>query len=238
MNCHQCGVKFLNKYNFCPKCGAEIPLQGKDAENKEDNFATKELYQLEIPKKAKKPSKVWYLAPFLLLIIGGIIMYFACRNYNRKMAKGGLIIGFAWTVVVVSFWLAVAATMGTQSTAIEEISPEQIKAMAESPIYESLIRNIEYYEGKIVHYTGKIISVHDTGTNRYDLQVEVHCKPWPATWDCDYLWVDYTGERLLENDRVEFWGRIIGLTQVKYAFTNAETTIPEVKALILDCLNC
>lgn len=40
-----------------------------------------------------RPSAAWYLVPILLAIIGGIIMYFALRNRDKKMADRGILVG-------------------------------------------------------------------------------------------------------------------------------------------------
>jgi hypothetical protein len=58
----------------------------------------------------KRPSIAWYLVPVFLSIIGGIIMYFALRNRDRKMADRGILVGvlaFIGSSVIgaaASFW--------------------------------------------------------------------------------------------------------------------------------------
>jgi hypothetical protein len=46
-----------------------------------------------------RPSVAWYLVPILFGIIGGLIMYFALRGRDERMAKLGLIVGFLTIVV-------------------------------------------------------------------------------------------------------------------------------------------
>jgi hypothetical protein len=53
--------------------------------------------------KSKGPSKLWYLLPIFLGIIGGIVGYFAIRDKDRKMAKYILIVGFIPTILVIIF---------------------------------------------------------------------------------------------------------------------------------------
>jgi hypothetical protein len=40
-----------------------------------------------------RPSKAWYAVPILLGIIGGLIMYFALRGRDERMAKLGCVVG-------------------------------------------------------------------------------------------------------------------------------------------------
>jgi len=48
----------------------------------------------------KKPSKLWYLLPIFLNIVGGIIGYFAIKDRDKKMAKYVLIVGFIPTIIL------------------------------------------------------------------------------------------------------------------------------------------
>jgi hypothetical protein len=52
------------------------------------------------------PSKFWYLVPILFGIIGGVIMYFALRGRDSKMAKKGLLLGILLIVAQVAISMA------------------------------------------------------------------------------------------------------------------------------------
>jgi hypothetical protein len=54
----------------------------------------------------KGPSKFWYLLPIFLEVIGGIIMYFAIRRRDPKMAKKGLLLGVLLLVAQVAISMA------------------------------------------------------------------------------------------------------------------------------------
>lgn len=41
----------------------------------------------------------WWLVPFFLAWIGGLIAYFALKNRNEKTAKNMLIFGIVWTFI-------------------------------------------------------------------------------------------------------------------------------------------
>jgi hypothetical protein len=65
---------------------------------------TAEIEVYENPNKEaaetiNKPSKLWYLLPILLGIIGGIVGYIAIKDKDRKMAKNLLIIGVAILII-------------------------------------------------------------------------------------------------------------------------------------------
>ncbi len=48
----------------------------------------------------KKPSRLWYLLPIFLNIIGGVIGYFLLKDKNRKFAERLLIVG----LVMIAVW--------------------------------------------------------------------------------------------------------------------------------------
>lgn len=52
---------------------------------------------------SKKPSKLWYLLPIFLNIIGGVIGYFLLKDRDRKFAERLLIIGL---VMIAVAWVA------------------------------------------------------------------------------------------------------------------------------------
>src|SRR5437879_3852548 len=47
----------------------------------------------------KKPSKLWYLLPIFLNIIGGVIGYFVLKDRDRKFAERMLIVGAVMIVI-------------------------------------------------------------------------------------------------------------------------------------------
>ncbi len=53
------------------------------------------------------PSKAWYILPILFHFIGGLIMYFALRRRDEKMAKRGILLGilvFIATAAIGAFY--------------------------------------------------------------------------------------------------------------------------------------
>jgi CHASE2 domain-containing sensor protein len=61
-----------------------------------------------------RPTRAWYLIPFFLGILGGIIGYFAVKNDDKEMANNLLVEGIIMTVIAVILWFIfiVAWTLG------------------------------------------------------------------------------------------------------------------------------
>jgi|APSaa5957512535_1039671.scaffolds.fasta_scaffold87120_1 hypothetical protein len=59
------------------------------------------------------PSGLWYLVPIIFGIVGGVIMFFALRRRDYKMAKNGLIVGIVvfiiTSVVPILFFFSIEA---------------------------------------------------------------------------------------------------------------------------------
>lgn len=91
--CSSCGNEETSEKNFCSRCGTKLVTAtiSKEPEN--------------IIRTPKERSGMWYLAPILFGIIGGIVAYFIIRNDAPKMARNCLIIGFAFfigTVIIIA----------------------------------------------------------------------------------------------------------------------------------------
>jgi len=88
--------EIIKSYNGkCPQCGKALSPPG---------MTDKAVTAKETPEKTtKKPSRLWYLLPIFLNIIGGVIGYFIIRNRDRKFAERLLIIGI---IMIVVAWIA------------------------------------------------------------------------------------------------------------------------------------
>lgn len=142
------------------------------------------------------------------------------------------ILAFFIFVLSLGFWL-----VGEEKEELRSLSQEELQDQAISWNYNDIIRNFEYYEDEIIYFKGPIITVDQVSGDRYALQVQVGCKPWPASYDCDDMLVDYDGKRLLEDDRVEVWGKVERLTKLTYVMGNS-ATVPVITGLKVNCLNC
>ena len=89
-----------------------------------------------------------------------------------------------------------------KTVSIEEIKKEAIENLS----YEKLFRNNNEYIGKVVHYLGKVIQVKEDSGNSYILRANI-TKGKYDFWEDD-VFLNYEGERVLEDDLIEFWGEL------------------------------
>jgi hypothetical protein len=110
------------------------------------------------------------------------------------------------------------------------VDPETLKATATTIDFDSLARKTEDYVGQYVYYRCKVIQVMSVGSG-YALRVDV-TKGKYDLWT-DTVYVNYTGERLLEDDIIDLWGQVVG----RKSYTSIlRTTIelPEIDAILVE----
>jgi len=113
------------------------------------------------------------------------------------------------------------------------LSQEELEAMSVEWNYKDMIRNNEYYVGKIIHLDGKIGLVEEKGNDRFAIQVIVRQSMFDKD---DNVIVRYKGERLLEKDKVDVYGRVEGLTELSFLW--GKQTVPDITGIIVKCTNC
>ena len=97
--------------------------------------------------------------------------------------------------------------------------------MTESNIsYDELFRNNEEYIEQLVYYRGKVIQVQEPRGDNYVLRANI--TEGEFLWE-DTVFLHYSGPRLLEDDVIEFVGRVKGLRTYKAILGNS-VTIPEI----------
>lgn len=94
-HCSNCGAKIDVRAKICPKCGVEqAPL-------------------------VEEVSDVWYLVPFFLGIIGGLIAWLVNKDRNPRKARNFLIFGIVWSliaIIIISIlWVAVFVAIFTST---------------------------------------------------------------------------------------------------------------------------
>lgn len=104
---------------------------------------------------------------------------------------------------------------------------EERRAQIPTIDYRELFRNNEQYIGQRFYFRGKIVQVIERGENTYDFRVDV--EPDSLSSAIVYL-AEYTGRRLLDDDRIEFVGAAAGLERYESIFGQS-ITIPRVKAV-------
>ena len=89
---------------FCPNCGKEVSPQAFSCP-----YCGHPLMQTQPAMKLAEPiSGWWWLVPFFLAWIGGLIAYFVLKDRNQKTAEQMLIFGVVWTFVGAIVVVAVA----------------------------------------------------------------------------------------------------------------------------------
>jgi len=129
---------------------------------------TEEVYtQPSAQYKHKKPSRLWYLAPIFLGIIGGLVAYIAIKDEDKKMAKKMLIIGlvmiFVWMAIgflipVIAYMSASNSFMQASSDASNEVG-SLTGGIKISFSIESIIYRQSYLD----------VAIRNTGANDIDV---------------------------------------------------------------------
>jgi len=98
--CKKCGNTLELEDEFCDRCGSgqKKILASASADGQQ---------KMLLDKPKNKPSELWYLAPFFLGIIGGLVGYVAVKDDDKGMANNLLIFGIVMTVVLVFVTLAI-----------------------------------------------------------------------------------------------------------------------------------
>ncbi len=105
-------------------------------------------------KKKKRRSRLWYLLPIFLHIIGGLIAYFILRGSDHALAKNSLWLGIILSAVATTLALAVyLAYLNDMAAARERISTAQVINTAIGPI--------QYAD--VGHGTPVVLAIHGAG---------------------------------------------------------------------------
>lgn len=92
---------------FCPNCGREVSPQAVTCPNCGQPLNKPQVQGAPI-QKMEKVSAAWWLLPFFLTWIGGLIAYFVLKDRNAKTARNMLIFGIVWAFVGIIFLIALA----------------------------------------------------------------------------------------------------------------------------------
>jgi hypothetical protein len=114
-------------------------------------------------------------------------------------------------------------------TTYPPLTETQIKSTAISVPYDQLFRDNERYVGKIVYFRGKIDQAVDDSQGRYVFRLATGKNEYVGYLG-DMIWIDYQGQRYIESDVLDVWGRVVGLKKYTAIFGN-EVTVPEIVAL-------
>ncbi len=208
---------------FCPTCGK--PLQFENAEICPNCGVGIQGPQTE--STTKKRSALEWIA----IVCGGIILLVFLSAFIAGMFSG--MSGDNYKYCSDNF---PGTTYDPSSKMCEHyptptptLSIEQIKSQARSISFASLMRNSDEYTNSLVYFRGSVVQVQNIDGNNYYLRINTKPDPYLGYMD-DTIYVDYTGNRLLEDDIVDVWGRFVGLKSYTAVLGN-EITLPEINAL-------
>lgn len=113
-------------------------------------------------------------------------------------------------------------------TSAPSMTIEEIKSTASVISYDDLMRHNDVYVGDIIYNRGEILQVNERRTDTYILRVAT--KQSTYGYHDDVIYVNYKGDRLLEGDLIDIWGKSKGLKTYEAILGN-QITIPEIDSL-------
>ena len=153
-----------------------------------------------------------------------------------KLKKIG--IGFG-ILILLFFVFGILASIGSESIEEDLKNPEltftEIRDQAIPGIsYDELMRNNEKYVDKILYLEGKVIQIQDVYGDTYALRVSItkEVLSFGSSFWTDPIFVNYAGQRILEDDIVQMFVKVKGIKQYTAVLGNS-ISIPEVDSLIL-----
>lgn len=203
---------------FCGKCGAKLdpnnnfcPKCGTSTLSESPNRETIR----ERPIKSKKKG----------------------RSKKKKL-------GIGFGVIVLLFFVLVAiGSSGSESNEKTlknpDLTPSQIKDRAIHGVeFDDLMRNNEKYVGNILYLEGKIIQATNRYGDTYALRVSITEEElgFGTTFYTDPIYVNYAGDRILEDDIVGIYGRVVGIKEYT-SVLGTPIALPEVDSLLLEVIS-
>jgi len=123
-----------------------------------------------------------------------------------------------------------------EKTDTSQLTVQELKEQAVLLDYKDILRNEEYYKGKIIFLTGEIFRVDEMDDGRVILSVFTRQTEYGNIWLDDLMYIGYDGSRLLDNDIIEAY-IVINAVQVKESpYGNIYTPIGT--AIHVTCTNC
>jgi len=211
--CWKCGKSIPVNSKFCLVCGADIKkpdVQENIVDKVPDKTIIENLSE-ESPKKIKKK-----------------------RSWKKKIGIG---IG---TIIVLFFGLVILSSIALETSETElknlDLSPQEIQRQAITGItFDQLMRDNEEYVDKILLLEGEITQAQNVYGDKYVLRISITKEnlAFGTIYYSDPVWVNYAGERILQGDKVQFYGQVQGIKEYTAVLGNS-IEIPELNSLILE----
>lgn len=158
-----------------------------------------------------------------------------CPHCGKRQKKPIWKRWWLWAIgILLIVFVVIGSSSGTSkpSEKYKTASTEEIKQNAiENLSYEDLFRNNSQYIGKVVHYLSKVNQVLEASGDDYVLRAFITEGEY-GFWEND-VFLHYNGERVLEDDIIEFWGEVKGVKRYETVLAG-QRSIPEIVILHLE----
>jgi len=120
-----------------------------------------------------------------------------------------------------------------------QLSVKELKDQAISWNYEDILRDEDYYIGKIIYVTGSIRNIEENDDYEGWVLLSVYtAKTVYGNWLDDLMYIRYDGSRLLYEDTIEAYIVVDGVWRVESMLGASYIYYPIGTARHLTCTNC
>ena len=181
-------------------------------------------------------SRLWYLLPIFLSIVGGLISYRFLRKKDPSRARKTLVLGtalFTFFVLLLAIGATASENKNTassldsepskpdmppeitnqlQETNHRQLSIQEIKSLAIEVPYDLLVEHNDVYVGDIIHYVGYVSGVREgIDDESYVLKIEVYGPDDSMFVNERMVWSNYRPETDRERELVRILDENSGL---------------------------
>ena len=122
---------------------------------------------------------------------------------------------------------------------VSQLTVQELKEQSVSWNYEDILRDEEYYKGKIIYVTGSIRSIEENDDYEGWVLLSVYtAKTVYGNWLDDLMYIRYDGSRLLYEDTIEAYIVVDGVWRVESMLGASYIYYPIGTARHLTCTNC
>ena len=122
---------------------------------------------------------------------------------------------------------------------VSQLTVQELKEQSVSWNYKDILRNEEYYKGKIIYVTGSIRNIEENDDYEGWVLLSVYtAKTVYGNWLDDLMYIWYDGSRLLYEDTIEAYIVVDGVWKVESMLGSSYIYYPIGTARHLTCTNC
>jgi len=122
---------------------------------------------------------------------------------------------------------------------VSQLTVQELKEQSVSWNYEDILKNEEYYKGKIIYVTGSIRDIEENDDYEGWVLLSVYtAKTVYGNWLDDLMYIRYDGSRLLYEDTIEAYIVVDGVWRVESMLGVSYIYYPIGTARHLTCTNC